>query len=269
MAAYTSVLPGAPTSGNFVVGDTVTDNNGTVWQCTVGGFDAKWVAAPTGLSPTETAVLDGVTAGTQAAGKAVVANSDVNTGVSKVTQLHVGTSGSEAQMFPVTAGTATASKPLVLDANKHVDILGLPVSGLKIGVSGSEIAVTATGADMNLNTNQPSTIATTATPASGTCAVSLILRKSDGATALTHAVSGIGHIGTAADGLTSAAITSVATGASFGEIVTLVTGRVFHFTTTATGALDLALTAAAGTYYVTLVMPNGKLVTSSACVSNA
>lgn len=42
-----------------------------------------------------------------------------------------------------------ASKAIVVDANKHIDVLGLPASGLMIGTSGSETVVTATGAELN------------------------------------------------------------------------------------------------------------------------
>lgn len=56
------------------------------------------------LTGAELNVLDGATAGTQVAGKVVVADSNVNTGVSKVTELHIGTSGSETQV------TATAAE---------------------------------------------------------------------------------------------------------------------------------------------------------------
>lgn len=50
------------------------------------------------LTNTQAAALKDVTAGTQAAGKAVVADANANTGVSKVTELHIGTSGSETQV---------------------------------------------------------------------------------------------------------------------------------------------------------------------------
>jgi hypothetical protein len=53
------------------------------------------------------AILSGVTAGTQAAGKVVIANSDTNTGITKVTQLHIGSTGSETQ---VTASPAELNK---------------------------------------------------------------------------------------------------------------------------------------------------------------
>lgn len=65
-------------------------HDGTEWGL-VTLFDAS-------ISQAELAFLDGVVAGTQAANKAVVADSNVNTGVSKVTQLWIGASGSESQV---------------------------------------------------------------------------------------------------------------------------------------------------------------------------
>lgn len=70
-----------------------------------GGAAASFVAQSTAaLSLAEVDVLDGATAGTQVASKAVIADANVNTGVSKVTQLHIGASGSETQV------TATAAE---------------------------------------------------------------------------------------------------------------------------------------------------------------
>ena len=60
--------------------------------------------ATANLDASELAVLNGVVAGTQAAGLAVVADSNVNTGISKITALHIGTSGSETEV------TATAAE---------------------------------------------------------------------------------------------------------------------------------------------------------------
>jgi predicted RecA/RadA family phage recombinase len=51
-----------------------------------------------GLDATEYGRLNGALAGTQVAGKAVIADSNVNTGVSKVTQLHIGATGAEVQV---------------------------------------------------------------------------------------------------------------------------------------------------------------------------
>ncbi len=50
------------------------------------------------LSAIEMAYIDGLTPGTQEASKAVVPDANVNTGVSKVTELHIGTSGSETDV---------------------------------------------------------------------------------------------------------------------------------------------------------------------------
>jgi hypothetical protein len=51
----------------------------------------------------------------------------------------------------VTAGTVSASKALVVDANKHLDVVKVTAGGLAIGASGSETAVTATAAELNVN----------------------------------------------------------------------------------------------------------------------
>lgn len=67
------------------------------------------VGAISGLSAAELAYIDGITPGTQAASKAVVADANVNTGVSKVTALHIGASGSETQV------TATAAELNITD----------------------------------------------------------------------------------------------------------------------------------------------------------
>lgn len=106
-------------------------------------------------STTDTAKIVGITNGLQAAGKAVVADSNVNTGISKVTQLHIGTSGSETQVTStaaelntlagVTAGTTTASKALVVDASKNITGLGSVLSTAPTG-SGIGYATGAGGA---------------------------------------------------------------------------------------------------------------------------
>ena len=48
----------------------------------------------------------------------------------------------------VTGGTTTASKALVVDANKALDVLALPASGLKIG-AGAGTAMDATAGELN------------------------------------------------------------------------------------------------------------------------
>lgn len=73
----------------------LASNYGSVRLIDAGG--GAWILAAD-VSKTEESYLSGVTPGTQAASKAVVADSNVNTGVSKVTQLWIGASGSEVQL---------------------------------------------------------------------------------------------------------------------------------------------------------------------------
>jgi len=61
------------------------------------------------LALAEADVLQGATAGTQVAGKAVVADANINIGVVKATALHIGTSGAETQV------TSTAAELNILD----------------------------------------------------------------------------------------------------------------------------------------------------------
>lgn len=53
----------------------------------------------------------------------------------------------DAVIADVTAGTATASKAAILDANKAIDVVC--TASLRLGASGSETAVTATAAELN------------------------------------------------------------------------------------------------------------------------
>lgn len=79
------------------------------------------------LNETDLEKLDGITNGTQAANKAVVADANVNIGVVKATALHIGASGSETQVTATAAelnyndiaslGTGAASKAVVLDGS--------------------------------------------------------------------------------------------------------------------------------------------------------
>ena len=100
--------------------------NGTNWFNASGpsaGFPVQSTAA---LTLAEADVLDGATAGTQVASKAVVADANVNTGVSKVTELHIGATGAETQV------TSTAAELNQLDGNILNDMAvtaGVGISG--------------------------------------------------------------------------------------------------------------------------------------------
>jgi hypothetical protein len=86
----------------------------------VGALELAGVAVTADAA--ELNVLDGATAGTQVAGKAVVADAQVNTGVSKVTQLHIGASGAEVQV------TATPAE-LNLNDNQPASVTFDSVAG--------------------------------------------------------------------------------------------------------------------------------------------
>lgn len=58
----------------------------------------------------------------------------------------------------VVAGTTTASKALVVGTNKNLDVLALPVSGLKIG-AGAGTAVTTSAAELNKLTGSGAAVA--------------------------------------------------------------------------------------------------------------
>lgn len=115
--------------------------------------------AGNGLSAAELAVLDGVTAGTVTAGKAVVTTTDKHIDALVISDggLALGAgagtaitaSAAEINLIDgAIAGTSVASKALALGADKNTDVLALPVSGLKIG-AGAGTAVDRTAAEIN------------------------------------------------------------------------------------------------------------------------
>ena len=139
----------------------------------------KTAALSIGASGSETLVtstaaelnyLDTTTVGTAQASKAVILDANAATSAVKTAALHIGTSGSEtlvsatgaelnkldgvtattAQLntVNVTAGTATASKAVVLNAASHIDTV--KTTALHIGASGSATQVTATAAELNI-----------------------------------------------------------------------------------------------------------------------
>jgi hypothetical protein len=56
-----------------------------------------------------------------------------------------------------TPAAATPSKAAVLGASQNLDVLGLPVGGLKIGAAGAEVAVTSSAAELNILTGVTAT----------------------------------------------------------------------------------------------------------------
>jgi len=81
------VVAGA-TGSLYQNGDVITATAAEINALGSGGLDAA-----------ELAVLDGAVAGTQAASKVVLPDANVNIGITKVTELHVGATGSEIQVL--------------------------------------------------------------------------------------------------------------------------------------------------------------------------
>ena len=167
-------------------------------------------------------------------------------------------------LHSVVAGTASASSAAVLGANKNLDTLALPVSGLKIG-SGAGTAVTASAAELNTTTGTPTSITTAATPGSGTNTAQFVFKNAAGA-AISRVFSGIAYISDI-NGAHVGTQTAFAI-ATNGSLTQLVGGKVIEFTSTSSGLLGLTLTGAGGSYYITFVLPQGVIATSSVITLN-
>jgi hypothetical protein len=110
-------------------------------------------------------------------------------------------------------------------------------------------------------------VTTTATPATGSCAVQFVFKDVNGA-ALTAPVSGLLYLSEVATGLTQdLADTSLAV-LTNGALKNLGSAGPSLFTTTAAGLLGLTITAVADDYWVVFVKPDGTLLISGLCKVN-
>lgn len=126
-------------------------------------------------------------------------------------------------------------------------------------------SVTASTADLNTVSDVPASMTTAATPATGTCGVQFVFKDADAVT-LAHAVSMHAYFSNST-GLAVAAATSGAT-LTNGSWTDIVAGTSALAITSAAGLLGVTVTASAGSYYITFVLPNGKLLTSSILTVN-
>lgn len=151
------------------------------------------------------------------------------------------------------------------------------VSGGALKIAGSAITsdaaelnkldgVTTTTAELNTLADEITQMTTTGVPASGTNGVQFVFKNAAGAAVGSRR--GMLMILTDVNGDVVTAGTSVAALVN-GKVVTLVIGQVALVECSAAGLLGVTLTHAAGTYYLTFVLPNGKLLTSSPLVVNA
>lgn len=109
--------------------------------------------------------------------------------------------------------------------------------------------------------NQAYTVTTAATPDTGACAVQFQFKDPTTGANLTSPISGLCYSSTST-GLAINEITSAAT-LTNGSVLALSATSLWHFITDGTGRVGITLTGAAGSKYITFILPNGKLLTSA------
>lgn len=110
-------------------------------------------------------------------------------------------------------------------------------------------------------------VTTTATPASGSCAVQFVFKDAAG-NALTAPVSGLLYLSEVATGLTNDLADTSLAKLTNGALINIGGAGPSIFTTTAAGLLGLTITAAADNYWVVFVKPDGSLLISDVCTVN-
>ena len=110
-------------------------------------------------------------------------------------------------------------------------------------------------------------VTTTATPASGSCAVQFVFKDVSGNT-VTVPVSGLLYLSTSSAGLSHNLATTSLAKLTNGALTNIGGAGPSLFTTTAAGLLGLTITSAAASYYVVFVKPDGSLLISSVCTVN-
>jgi hypothetical protein len=134
---------------------------------------------------------------------------------------------------------------------------------------GNTTEVTATAAELNSLDNVWASIATSTTPASGTCAIALTFSDANGDVMATP-VAGTLYVSDLATGLEVDVLDTGMT-ASVGVVTIVDTGVTSHynFVTTAAGLLTVTITSGADSHWLCFTAPNGGLVISDECVINA
>ncbi len=236
-------------------------------------FGAALAKRLTDVDADEVAYLTDVVAGTVTASKAVIvgANKNIDTIVIADGGLKLGSGSGTAVtataaelnlLDTAVAGTAVASKALVLGANKNVDTIAIADSGLKLG-SGAGTAVTATAAELNELDDIVASFTFAATAgAENVCEVAITLKDAAGATVdgarpfmvwLSDADTGVGLTATTASG------TVQAKSASGADFATFTAKKALLVQPLATGVYTLEITDSAKTaFYVCAATLDGR-----------
>jgi len=181
----------------------------------------------------------------------------------------------DAYLTDVVAGTVTASKAVIVGANKNIDTISIADSGLKLG-SGAGTAVTATAAELNKLDGCTATTAelnllddivasftfAATAGAENVCEVAITLKDAAGATVdgarpfmvwLSDSATGVGLTGTSASG------TVKAKSASGTDFATFTAKKALLVQPLATGVYTLEITDSAKTaFYVCAATLDGR-----------
>ena len=161
-----------------------------------------------------------------------------------------------------------------LNSHHYTDLKGLKIGGTLVTATAAELntmdGITATAAELNAGVlGGVASMTTVATPASQACGVQLVFKDADGVT-MAVPTAGMLYISEVATGLTNNPVDSLAV-LTNGALDELVTGGASIYTTDATGKLGVTIAHAAGvdSFWIVVVLPNGKLLISDECATEA
>jgi|GEM_PF-2644808 len=147
--------------------------------------------------------------------------------------------------------------------------MGVEVTATAAEMSRSADGALATAAEVNKGCDGIiGSVATTATPASGSCGVQFVFSDVAGTTMAVPSA-GLLYLSEVATGLTVDLADTTLAVLTNGALVNIGGAGPSLYVTTAAGLLGLTITAAADDYYVVFVQPSGLLLISSVCTVNA
>jgi hypothetical protein len=141
---------------------------------------------------------------------------------------------------------------------------GWGINGVPVTATAAELnklrTVTATAAEISSLSDEVASVNTSGVNNTGSNAVQFVFKNAAGATI--SGVRGMMMFVSTSVGVLTTAVTSVAT-LTNGVVATLVTGQVAFVNPSAAGLLGVTLTMTTGNYYLSFVLPNGKVITST------
>lgn len=162
-------------------------------------------------------------------------------------------------------GSVAVATPSVMAFNsKPVGVAYSDPNLTSLGLNG--VLITSTGTELNLIHDQINSVSTAATASTGYSTAHFTFKNAAGST-----VTGIRgltcYASDSAGGISAPTATmSVAT---YGTLVQLVQGKVALGQVSSAGKLGITFTSSAtGSFYISFVLPNGKIVTSSVLTVN-